>query len=215
MDPTTSYKHAIPLSVLARFDFFETRNAGSILRATNPEEFDDIISVLSGFAIDAASDISEAGGNESKTAARLNRSFRYLGWREAAYSITIKGELVLKGPGRQGDKTSVSEQETTSYLIDNLKGRVAADVEWHAKDGNLDRDFAAYRALYENGIIDVALMITMSRDSMRQWAQRLDSSTKKFQTSTTTNLEKAKPRLIRGDGGGCPILVVAICDRTT
>ena len=95
MDPTTSYKHAIPLSVLARFDFFETRNAGSILRATNPEEFDDIISVLSGFAIDAASDISEAGGNESKTAARLNRSFRYLGWREAAYSITIKGELVV------------------------------------------------------------------------------------------------------------------------
>lgn len=215
MDPTASYEDAMPRAVLARFDFFETRNAGRILRATNPEEFDDVVSVLRDFAVDVDADIGDAGGNESKTAARLNHSFRDLGWREAAYTITIKGELVLKSPDKRGEEALVSEQETTSYLIDNLKGRVAADVEWHAKDGNLDRDFAAYRSLYENGIIDVALMVTMSRDSMRQWALRLDPSTTKFQTSTTTNLEKAKPRLIRGDGGGCPILVVAICDRTT
>lgn len=44
--------------------------------------------------------------------------------------------------------------ESESYLIDNVKDRVALDIEWHAKDGNLDRDLAAYRAFYDTGLID-------------------------------------------------------------
>ncbi|MDQ6839959.1 MAG: hypothetical protein M3137_16935 [Actinomycetota bacterium] len=42
----------------------------------------------------------------------------------------------------------------------------------------------------------------------------IDPTTTKFGTSTTTNLTKVLPRLTRGDGGGCPILVVSICART-
>jgi len=91
---------------------------------------------------------------------------------------------------------------------------VALDVEWHAKDGNLDRDLAAYRALYDAGIIDGAVMITMTRADLRALALRGDPATTKFGTSTTTNLTKVLPRLTRGDGGGCPILVVSICART-
>ena len=54
----------------------------------------------------------------------------------------------------------MSEVASPSYRIDNVKGRVALDVEWHAKDGNLDRDIAAYRALYEAGVVDGAVMVT-------------------------------------------------------
>ena len=33
-------------------------------------------------------------------------------------------------------------------------------------------------------------------------------------TTTTTNTEKLRPRMQRGDSGGCPLLAVAICART-
>ena len=46
------------------------------------------------------------------------------------------------------------------YKVDNFVDRLALDVEWNAKDGNLDRDLSAYRALYDAALIDVAVIIT-------------------------------------------------------
>jgi hypothetical protein len=210
---TAGYQGAFPSEVVARYDFLETRNAAQILRATNPAEFDDLVSVLKGFQVDPKRDIFPPGGNESLTAARLNEAFRARGWREAAYKVTISSELVLRAPGQFSEVTK-GDQDAASYLIDNVKSRVALDVEWHAKDGNLDRDIAAYRTLYDSQIIDCAVMVTMTRLEMRAWAVELDPETRKFSTSTTTNLEKVTPKLTRGDGGGCPILIASICRRT-
>jgi hypothetical protein len=212
VDPTTSYSAVVPALTLARYDFLETRNAARILSATNPAEFADLIAVLDSFKVEEHLDIFPSGGNESETAARLNEAFRSKGWREAAYKVQISTELVLRSPGTA--VTIPTDAATSSYYVDNVKGRVAIDVEWHAKDGNLDRDIAAYRTLYDSGIIDCAAMVTMRRQSMRDWALRLDPNTTKFGTTTTTNLEKVTPKLVRGDGGGCPILIVAIGDRT-
>jgi hypothetical protein len=212
VEATESYLDAFPAAVLGRYDFAETRNAARILAATNPEQFDDLVAVLEGFSVDVGPDLLARGGNESDTAARLNHGFRDRGWCEGSYAVTIRGEFVLRAPG--GRIVVPSEQAAASYNIDNVKGRVALDVEWHAKDGNLDRDLAAYRSLYDSGIIDCAVMVTMTRESMRAWAGRLDPSSTKFNTTTTTNLEKLRPRLTRGDSGGCPVLVVSVCDRT-
>ncbi|MCB4825330.1 hypothetical protein LHA35_26810, partial [Roseicella sp. GB24] len=44
-------------------------------------------------------------------------------------------------------------------LVDNFKGRVVLDVEWNAKDGNLDRDLASYRSWYEAGVISAGVII--------------------------------------------------------
>ena len=76
--------------------------------------------------------------------------------------------------------------------------------------GNLDRDISAYRALYDAGIIEAAAIITVAQAEMKEWAQEVTPGTTKFATSTTTNIDKAVPRLRRGDGGGCPIVVVGI-----
>jgi hypothetical protein len=46
-----------------------------------------------------------------------------------------------------------SEVHNEGYKVDNVKGRIALDVEWNAKDGNLDRDIGAYRALYDAGLM--------------------------------------------------------------
>ncbi len=213
MEITESYQHALPDDVLGRYDFFEVRNATRILQVTNREEYKDLVAVLREFRIIDERDILIPGGNETLTANWLNEAFRKKGWCEAAYSVTVASELILRSPSASAMQTS-SEQTTSTYNVDNVKRRVALDVEWHAKDGNLDRDIAAYRTLYDSGIIDCAVMITMTRKDMRARALRLEPSTKKFSTSTTTNLEKVTPRLTRGDSGGCPVLIVSICDRT-
>lgn len=213
MEPSDSYLGVLPDDVLTRYDFVETRNAARILQATNPEQLDDVIAVLRQFRLSADEDITPAGRNESATAARLNHAFRGLGWQEASYTVTITSQLVLRG-GESPVRVVGAEQSAASYNVDNVKGRVALDVEWHAKDGNLDRDIAAYRSLYDSAIIDGAVMVTMTRESMRAWVLELDPSSTKFGTSTTTNLEKVRPRLVRGDAGGCPILVASICRRS-
>ncbi len=146
-------------------------------------------------------------------AKRINQGFRYHGWAEGQYAVTFSAQLLLEVPGTE-PTTVTSETTSPSYLIYNLKYSVAIDTEWEAKDGNLDRDLAAYRSLYDSGIIDCAAMVTKNRAALRARAVRLDPRTTKFSTSTVTSLEKVTPRLLRGDAGGCPVLVVAVCDRT-
>lgn len=217
MDLTDSYRRVVPQAVLDRYEWTETRKAAAALAATNPVEFDDLMAVLGAFAVIPSRDIIPAGGSESETAAYLNREFRLRGWREGSYKLRVTStlkRLPWAEAGETAEQVADRDIDSTSYLVDNVKGGVALDVEWHAKDGNLDRDLAAYRTLHAETVIDAAVMITMKRADMRAWAAGLDPSTTKFSTSTTTNLEKVTPRLLRGDGGGCPVLVVAICART-
>lgn len=217
MDLTESYKTVIASKVLERYEWAETRNAAAVLVASNPEQFVQFIEVLEEFTLDLDRDIIAAGGNESRGTILLNKGFKDRGWREGDYNQTLTSRLRLL-PYSPAGETHPHEEETTvfspSYLIDNIRGRVALDVEWHAKDGNLDRDFAAYRALYDAGIIDAAIMITTKREDMRKLALELDSKSTKWMTSTTTNLTKAIPKITRGDCGGCPILIAAVCGRT-
>jgi hypothetical protein len=116
-------------------------------------------------------------------------------------------------------ESSVSNE---GYKVDSVKDRVAMDLEWSAKDGNLDRDLAAYRALYDAGLIDGAVLVTRTVDDLRALGYRIrlaagmdeKSAKNVLSTSTTTNTKKLIPRLQRGDAGGCPVLAAAICGRT-
>lgn len=218
---TKSYRKAFRAETVARYLWLETRHASAILSSLSPVEFADIAAVLDGFAIDVDNDLGKAGGNQSEAAERLNEAFRGRGWREGSVKLELLAKINLKAHGDTPSQESESLALAPSYLIDNLKGQVAVDVEWHAKDGNLDRDIAAYRALYEAGCIVAAVVITTSREELRRWAIEAHGSSRpdgkrntKFGTSTVTSIEKALPKLSRGDGGGCPILIVGICRAT-
>jgi hypothetical protein len=223
MDLTNSFEQRIPADVLARYQFAETRNATAILAATNPDAFRQLLDVLREFHL-RTTDLLTPGGQESDLAARMNRAFRTLGWREARVDTLIQLSLrrtPLASAGETRLDDIVTETRNEGYKVDNFRDRVALDMEWNAKDGNLDRDIGAYRSLYDAALIDVGVLITRTldlRDLGRRLALAADmspaSARRILNTTTTTNREKLLPRLTRGDAGGCPILAIFICQET-
>ncbi len=223
MDLTKSFTQCIAPDVQARYQFAETRNAASIFRATNPEAFSQLQDVLRDFRLTTA-DLITPGGQESDLAARMNRMFREKGWREARVDTLIRLSLKrtpLRDAGETHLETIQTETRNEGYKVDNFRDRIALDMEWNAKDGNLDRDIGAYRSLYDAALIDVGVLITRTLD-LRDLGRQLgiaagmppEQARRILNTTTTTNREKLLPRLTRGDAGGCPILAVFICPAT-
>lgn len=224
MDLTDSYTRVLPPHIRGRYEFIETRNAAAILAATNPQRFDELLAALHEFQL-RTEDLVQPGGQETELAARLNTAFRNKGWREARVDTRIRLEL-RKMPHKPAGESHPTLEDTEvfneGYKVDNFVDRLALDVEWNAKDGNLDRDLSAYRALYDAALIDVAVIITRTQTDLRTLGYRLgieagmddERARRILATTTTTNTEKLRPRMQRGDSGGCPLLAVAICART-
>lgn len=214
MDLTRSFQTAIPAAIGTRFEIREVRNAAAILQATNQVAFAEIVGVLGEFRLEAL-DIIEPGGGKSRLAIRVDETFRRLGWREGQHDTRVTSVLTIQPyhlAGERAPRVVESQVLNIGYKVDNVKDRVALDVEWNAKDGNLDRDLGAYRALYDAGIIDAGVIITRTFVSIRDLATALGRAGA-FGTTTTTTLDKLEPRLTRGDAGGCPVLAVGITDR--
>lgn len=215
MDLTTSFHEHLEPELLQKFDFCEVRNAAAILASTNPVEWDQIKQVIGRLSL-TDEDILDQGGNKSDLAGRVDEAFRGLGWREGRVDTLIRLAVKIspyKKAGENEPKIKETVVSNEGYKVDNLKARVALDVEWNAKDGNLDRDLGAYRALYDSALIDAAVLITRTHDDLRKLALQLSADSTKFATTTTTNLDKLRPRLTRGDAGGCPVLAIAITAR--
>jgi hypothetical protein len=180
--------------------------------------------VLATFSLDPQFWLKK-GGNRGDIAKAIDNMFAQRGWREIRVDLATQGVMISK-QGNEVERLQEVYQE--GYLVDNFKGRVALDVEWNAKDGNLDRDLSAYRAWHEAGVISAAVLITQDRVALKQLAERLwadyqetlpmDKRNAKLPidlgTSTTTNLEKAALRVRRGVMGTCPLLIVAATPAT-
>lgn len=224
MDLTHSYISELPPDVAGRYSWREVRNATSVLRHTNPDRFDDIMDVLRNFKLTSAM-LLQPGGNKSLIARNLDEAFRVKGWREARVDVSYTSALRMspyRPAGETGYTTVNSQVDNEGYMVDNFYGRVALDVEWNAKDGNLDRDLSAYRMLYDLGFIDCAVLVTRAGDTMRDLVADIAAHQPSMPpgwknglaTTTTTNLNKLIPRMTRGDAGGCPLLAVAINEST-
>ena len=242
MIQTASYDNPdiVPPSIRDRYSFFEVRNACGVLAAVARDEWTDIIEVLDGFSF-SANLLLQQGGNNSAMAGRLNGELRARGWAECKYVVRREGRIDYRRKGLASETLPVAE--IPSYWVDNRKGRVLVDVEWNAKDGNLDRDLAAYRAWYEDGLIDGAVIITKDRPSLLDlalglWADYRGACVDEvyaatrcpkkkrddrqlelalpldLTTTTVTSLDQAQPRVDRGEAGTCPVAVIAVSERT-
>lgn len=214
----------LPPDVRARWSFMESNSAAAVMQAVCPSEWADIVDVLSTYQLDPNSWL-KAGGNRGYVAAEIDGMFDAKGWREARLDLETKGILYAK------DKTKIGDLETVyqeGYLVDNFKNRITLDVEWNAKDGNLDRDLASYRSWYEAGVISAGVVITKDLASLRTLARRLwidyQATLPELErsprlpidlgTTTTTTFEKAQLRLRRGVMGACPVLIIGVTENT-
>lgn len=226
MFETRTYDDPLVLdpAVRGRWAFLETSSAAAVLRSVCPNEWCDIVHVLAEFSLEPSRWL-KAGGNRGDIAKIIDGMFAARDWREIRVDLVTQGVLLTKA-GKEVDRLEEVYQE--GYLVDNFKGRVALDVEWNAKDGNLDRDLSAYRAWHEAGAISAAVLITQDRVALKQLAERLWAEYQEslpakrrnaklpidLGTSTTTNLEKAALRVRRGVMGTCPLLIVAATQAT-
>ena len=228
MQQTETYKSVLPSSILSRYEVMETGSAAKIIEAVCPEELKEILEVLDNFKLTSELLLSP-GGNKGPVPTLIDSTLHEKGWIEARVDLEKK---VYFFEGHNTSKTAENEEcpdnlvsriYQKGYAIDNVKGRLAADIEWNPKDGNLDRDFAAYRAWFDEGIIVAAILITRLHDSTKDltreiWADFISRNPQHadkkqpvdYRTTTTANYEKAVQRILRGDLGTCPILMFGI-----
>lgn len=211
--------NVLPSLARAHWAFMETNSAAAVMKAVCPKEWADIVQVLETYRLDPQYWL-KAGGNRGDIAEQIDDEFGKRGWRETQLDLETRGILLDKG-GDKIDELPIIRQE--GYLVDNFKNRIVLDVEWNAKDGNLDRDLASYRSWFEAGIISAGVIITKDRLSLLALARKLwkdhqatlpeKNRVKKLPidltTSTVTAFDKAEMRVRRGVMGTCPVLIVA------
>lgn len=214
----------LPPAARNHWEFMETNSAAAVMQAVCPTEWADIVDVLSSYRLSAESWL-KAGGNRGDIAEQIDGMFSARGWTEARLDLETQGILFSKDGDKIGTLPPVKQE---GYLVDNYKGRVVLDVEWNAKDGNLDRDLASYRSWHEAGVISAGVIITKDRLALLALAREIwrnhqmtlpeELRVKKLpidlETSTTTTFDKAQMRVRRGVMGTCPLLVVAASRKT-
>ena len=225
MFETFTYDLPTVLPPVARqhWTFMESNSAAAVMQAVCPQEWANIVDVLSTYRLDPSSWL-KPGGNRGDIAEQIDGEFSKRGWCAARLDLETKG-ILLFSSGERDELPTVYQE---GYIVDNFKNRIVCDVEWNAKDGNLDRDLASYRSWFEAGVISAGVIITKDRLSLlrlarRLWAeyqatlneqQRISKLPIDLTTSTVTAFDKAQMRVRRGVMGSCPILIVAADEST-
>jgi hypothetical protein len=216
--------NVLPTVARAHWDFMETNSAAAVMKAVCPNEWKDICDVLSVYRLDPQYWL-KPGGNRGDIADQIDAEFARRGWRETRLDLSTTGILFSREGKKIGELPPVYQE---GYLVDNFKNRIVLDVEWNAKDGNLDRDLASYRSWFDAGVISAGVIITKDRLSLlslarRLWkayqltlpeVQRVTKLPIDLTTSTVTAFDKAQMRVKRGVMGSCPVLIIAANQKT-
>jgi len=182
----------LPMFIQDNYKIREWNHASAILENDFPDEWKEIIDVLTSFRL-YRSHIVVGGGGRSKISQSLDKPFYKKGWKEHEFETKITVD----------DKTS----ETPTHKVDCVKSKVALEIEWSNKDPFFDRDLNNFRLLFDRDAIDVGVIVTKA-DELREIMESL-GIWRKYGTSTTW-MNKLIPRIEGGGGGGCPILVFGI-----
>jgi len=182
----------LPSFVQENYEIHDLRHASAILFKDFPNEWKDIIEVLSNFRL-RKSWIIKAGGRKSSIAQSIDDAFYAKGWVEKKFetAITVDGD----------------SRESPTHAVDYFKNRIAVEVEWNNKNPFYDRDLNNFRMLFDLKVISVGIIITRC-DELQDIFNELGRGSS-FGASTT-HMSKLSPLLNGGAGGGCPILVFGI-----
>jgi len=183
---------SLPQDIRDNYEVHEWRHACAVLENDFPEEWRDLIQVLSAFEL-RRSYIAKGGGNLSPVSRWFEQAFGKRGWDERKFDTKI----VV-------DRDSI---DSPTHKVDCFKNGIALEIEWNNKDPFFDRDLNNFRLLFELRIAHVGIIVTRC-DELQAIFDSLGRRTS-FGESTT-HISKLLPKLDGGGGGGCPVLVFGI-----
>lgn len=182
----------LPGFIQTHYEVHEWKHACAILKNDFPEEWNDIIDILTAFRL-LREDVEAPGGRKSPISLKLDREFYTRGWIEKAFDTSVViDQQQIKNP---------------THKIDCYKNRVAVEIEWNNKDPFYDRDLNNFRILFELRAISVGVIVTRS-DELQEIFDRLGKGSS--YGASTTHMSKLLPRIEGGGAGGCPLLVFGI-----
>lgn len=182
----------LPKFIQDNYEIHEWKHASAILENDFPDEWNDIINVLTSFRLNR-SYILSPGGNLSLISSLFGNAFFQRGWSEKSFDTKVTVDN--------------NEMDSPTHKVDCYKNRVALEVEWNNKDPFFDRDLNNFRLLFELRAISIGAMITRC-DELQNIFDLLGRGSS--YGASTTHMSKLLPRLEGGGGGGCPILVFGI-----
>jgi len=178
-----------PSQILEDYETHEWRHAAAVLKSDFPQEWEDLIEVLTDFRL-YRTEVVAPGGGRSPIAVRIDTHFYNLGWREHSFDTEVVVDNVV--------------HKSPTHKVDNFKNRVACELEWNNKTEFFDRDLNNFRLLFELRAVSVGIIITRCTNLQTIFKSLNKGSSK---GASTTHMDKLVPRLQGGSGGGCPVIV--------
>lgn len=187
----------LPQFIRHHYEIHNYRHAIAVMRYGYPNEWNDIIAVLTNFRLHETY-ITTPGGRKSQISIWIDGQLNPRGWEERQFNTTILVET-------QGRPNQTYPNPT--HKIDCYKNKVGLEVEWNNKDPFYDRDLNNFRILFELHVIDLGIIITRC-DDLQNIFESLGRGAS--YGASTTHMGKLLPRIQGQTAGGCPILVFGI-----
>lgn len=183
---------ALPQFIRDNYQHMEYNHATAILQSDFPNEWQDLIEVLTDFRL-FRSAVLEPGKNKSPIAHALDGQLYARGWQEKQFQTSTIVDGVVR--------------ETPTHKVDCFKNKIAIEIEWNNKDPFYDRDLNNFRLLFDLKAISVGVVITRATELQRIFNELGKGSS---YGNSTTHYDKLEPRILGGGAGGCPVLVFGI-----
>lgn len=185
----------LPAFIRENYECHEWRHACAIMHTDFPEEWEQMIDVLSRFRL-YRNYVTTPGGRKSHIAKWLDSELLIYDWIEKHFDTRI----VVDG----------TDHISPTHSVDCFKNRIALEIEWNNKDPFYDRDLNNFRLLNQLDAVSVGVIVTRCSHLQAIFDRigRGDSY-----GNSTTHMNKLIPKINGGGGGGCPLLVLGISDR--
>lgn len=182
----------MPEFIRTHYEVHEWRHASAILAHDFPDEWRDILDVLTQFRL-RREWIEVGGGQKSRIAANIDGFLTGRGWQEKQFQTAVMVD------GRR--------LESPTHKIDCYRNQIGLEIEWNNKDPFFDRDLNNFRLLFDLRALSVGVIITRSDELQNIFN---DIGRKSSFGASTTHMSKLLPRIEGGGGAGCPLLVFGI-----
>jgi len=182
----------LPEFIRENYEVHEWKHACAILHHDFPNEWNDILAVLSDFRLNR-SWITNPGGRKSKVSEFIDSYLYGRDWVEKKFQTHVV--------------VDEHTMDTPTHKIDCFRNRVALEIEWNNKDPFYDRDLNNFRLLFDLRAISVGVIITRC-DNLQEIFDQLGRGSS--YGASTTHMSKLLPRIKGSGGGGCPLLVFGI-----